>query len=291
MSPRFQSPHPRSPTVRHGPNPAGGRDLVVGDLHGEFDTLEHALEALAFEPGRDRLFTLGDIIDRGPRSADAREWLERGRFAGSVRGNHEQMMIDTLLMHGPFTPWETGPAALWRESGADWWYESDEADRERAPSDDGPPSPFVERWLDALTEMPYVATIEYGERRVGLVHSPGATDTSAQWSHLCEWTETVCAQSASPGMGIDSQAAYRLLVRAPLELSERRDDPKLGEAVRDVDLVLTGHMPGLWPRWARPNVLCIDTGCCHYEEFGHLTIAEVQDGLALHRFALTERFE
>ena len=58
-------------------------------------------------------------------------------------------------------------------NGAGWWYQSDEAERERARRDDGPPPPIVGRWLAALAAMPYVTTIEYGERRVGLVHSGG----------------------------------------------------------------------------------------------------------------------
>ena len=36
--------------VHHEANPVGGRDFVVGDVHGHFDTLEHALDALAFDP-------------------------------------------------------------------------------------------------------------------------------------------------------------------------------------------------------------------------------------------------
>ena len=60
--------------------------------------------------------------------------------------------------------------------------------------------------------------------------------------------------------------------------------------VADGGLVLRGHTPGLLPRWALRNVLCIDTGV-HYEELGHLTVAEVHDGLVLHRFARTERAE
>ena len=103
-------PHPNPATVRHGPNPVGGRDLVIGDFHGEFDTLEHALETLGFQPARDRLFTVGDLIDRGPRSADALEWLENGRFAGSVRGNHEQMMTRALT---------SGEAVLTRRAALD----------------------------------------------------------------------------------------------------------------------------------------------------------------------------
>ena len=42
---------------------------------------------------------------RAPRSADALAWLANGRFAGAVRGNHEQMMVNALSANqqGHFT--------------------------------------------------------------------------------------------------------------------------------------------------------------------------------------------
>ena len=289
----MRSPHPNTPVARHGPNSAGGRDLVVGDVHGEFDTLEHALESLEFRPAQDRLFTLGDLIDRGPRSADALEWLELRKFAGGVRGNHEHMMVHTLLMPRPFSPWKSGPPGLWQMNGADWWYDSAEAERERTHRDDGPPSPLVGRWLDALASMPYVTTIEYPARRVGLVHAPGALDEWIHWARLCEWVENSCAL-LDPNDPIETvmhnRIAYSVLWREPVALSEDRNDAKLGEPVPDIDVVLTGHCPGLGPRWARRNVVCIDTGC-HADELGHLTIAEVQDDLMFHTFERTERFQ
>ena len=69
-----------------------------------------------------------------------------------------------------------------------------------------------------------------------------------------------------------------------------QDDAKLAEALRDVDLVITGHTPMLCPTWTGRNVVSIDTGV-HFEEFRHLTIAEIQDELKLHRVARTERFD
>ena len=47
---------------------------------------EAMLAELEFQPGRDRLFALGDLIDRGPRSVDTLEWMEQGRITLSVRG-------------------------------------------------------------------------------------------------------------------------------------------------------------------------------------------------------------
>ena len=45
-----------------------GRDFVVGDVHGMFDRVAQALTKVQFNPSRDRLFSVGDLIDRGPQS-------------------------------------------------------------------------------------------------------------------------------------------------------------------------------------------------------------------------------
>ena len=75
-------------TERHRTN-AAGRDFVVGDVHGHFATLERALERVGFERTRDRLFSVGDLVDRGPESERALAWI-RERFDAVVMGNHEQ---------------------------------------------------------------------------------------------------------------------------------------------------------------------------------------------------------
>ena len=43
-----------------------GRDLAVGDIHGYFSRLEQTLNQAGFDPARDRLFSVGDLTDRGP---------------------------------------------------------------------------------------------------------------------------------------------------------------------------------------------------------------------------------
>lgn len=71
---------------------AAGRDFVVGDVHGCFRTLERALAELSFDAGCDRLFGVGDLVDRGPHSAEALVWLEC-RFEAVVMGNHERPLL------------------------------------------------------------------------------------------------------------------------------------------------------------------------------------------------------
>lgn len=71
---------------------AAGRDLIVGDVHGHFTKLQAALDAVGFNPAEDRLFSVGDLVDRGPECDQALEWLAKPWFH-AVSGNHEDMAI------------------------------------------------------------------------------------------------------------------------------------------------------------------------------------------------------
>ncbi|AMO78030.1 metallophosphoesterase [Pseudomonas citronellolis] len=65
-----------------------GRDFAVGDIHGHFTRLQQALDAVGFDPTRDRLFSVGDLVDRGPECRDVLDWLAKPWFH-PVRGNHD----------------------------------------------------------------------------------------------------------------------------------------------------------------------------------------------------------
>lgn len=69
-----------------------GRDLIVGDIHGHFTKLANALLDLNFNYARDRLFSVGDLVDRGPECLMALGWLDQPWFH-AVQGNHEDMAI------------------------------------------------------------------------------------------------------------------------------------------------------------------------------------------------------
>lgn len=69
-----------------------GKDLIVGDIHGCFTELEKALEVIGFKSGCDRLFSVGDLVDRGPESPESVNWLNKSWFH-AVQGNHEDMAI------------------------------------------------------------------------------------------------------------------------------------------------------------------------------------------------------
>lgn len=73
-------------------NPVGV-DWVCGDLHGQFEALKKALSDHGFNEATDRLFLLGDVIDRGPESRALLEWVLETDWVHCVIGNHELMFV------------------------------------------------------------------------------------------------------------------------------------------------------------------------------------------------------
>lgn len=77
-------------------NGADWRNIfVVGDLHGCYTLLMSELEKASFDPARDLLISVGDLVDRGAENVECLELITMPWFR-AVRGNHEQMMIDGL---------------------------------------------------------------------------------------------------------------------------------------------------------------------------------------------------
>lgn len=79
--------------VQHLPLNTAGVDFVVGDIHGRFDLVYALMKKVQFDPACDRFIATGDLVDRGPLSHLAIDFL-KDSSCYSVRGNHEQMIID-----------------------------------------------------------------------------------------------------------------------------------------------------------------------------------------------------
>jgi len=82
--------------------PEGMRVYAIGDVHGCVHELEDLLDAIDKDQGQATLEThlvfLGDLVDRGPSSADVIGLLRTGPLPADVAhfimGNHEEVMID-----------------------------------------------------------------------------------------------------------------------------------------------------------------------------------------------------
>ena len=85
------------------------RRIVIGDIHGCLKTLQHLLEK-KIRPGTgDELYFVGDYIDRGPDSKGVLDYLismkDKGQKMVFIRGNHEEMLIESFSSETYFHPW------------------------------------------------------------------------------------------------------------------------------------------------------------------------------------------
>jgi serine/threonine protein phosphatase 1 len=67
--------------------------LVVGDIHGCFQELIDLCTASGIRPGRDRIISVGDMIDRGPDSVEVIRFFRDTENAYAVMGNHEYKFL------------------------------------------------------------------------------------------------------------------------------------------------------------------------------------------------------
>jgi serine/threonine protein phosphatase 1 len=224
-----------------------GRDFVVGDVHGCFDMLRKLLREANFNEATDRLFSVGDLVDRGPSSHEAVEYLDKPWFH-AVRGNHEQMAIEADL--------GLADSGLHCINGGLWFYGLTDKQRNDAAR--------------AFAELPYAIEVEAKNGLIGLVHAEVAGD---DWAFLRD--ALLAADAGNPPANFEHIERFVLWGR---DVIRGRSD---FSGVQNIDRVYVGHTPVKdWQVIC--NVHYIDTGAV----FGRpLTLACISDESVLQEAA------
>jgi hypothetical protein len=148
-----------------------GRDFVVGDIHGCRDRLDAVLNHVDFNFETDRLFSVGDLIDRGSQNFECLELLFEPWFH-CVLANHEQMMLEA------YTGSRLG--MYWVQNGGVWGAEamSKLLQRRLNPTEDSSPElDLLSRSLNKIKELPYLINLEIGDGEyIHIVHAEIPTD-------------------------------------------------------------------------------------------------------------------
>lgn len=218
-----------------------GRDFVVGDIHGCLQELHWELERLEFDKTKDRLFSVGDLVDRGSDSLGCLKLLDEPWFH-AVKGNHEDMMI--MFLDG-----ELGPDSYIHNGGQWAWDIMTDQDNQSVAQEFMRLSLLVEK-------LPLGMTVLRDGKKYGIVHAdvPGY-----DWDEFVSDLETVTNFWERSGiinatMWDRSRIAYGYT-----------------ENVKGLERLYVGHSYVKVPT-DLGNVRFIDTGCV----FGHdLTVLEI----------------
>jgi len=137
-----------------------GNDYFVGDIHGQYFLLIEQLKSANFNFNTDRLFAVGDIIDRGSESEKCLELLIEPWFH-SVLGNHEQLFLQGF-----------SNASFWKvlvDNGGSWinnWLNN--------------PNKLI-AWAHLIRiKMPLSLTVKNVSGTIGVIHA----DAPTNWSEL-----------------------------------------------------------------------------------------------------------
>lgn len=214
-----------------------GRDIAVGDIHGCFSRLQAELDRIGFDPAKDRLFSVGDLVDRGPENEAVIAWLEKPWFH-AVMGNHDDMAMR----------WPLGnmQGEIYRRNGGGWNMDQPRESQERIAS--------------AMAQLPVAIEVETELGIVGIVHAD---------CPYVSWQAFVDALEGKHGKR-EADHVYDMAM-----WSRGRITDKNVSGVPDVRAVVVGHTP-LTEAIALGNVLHIDTGAVFGRDFTLLNLATLE---------------
>ena len=260
----------QAPLFKVMPVNEAGRDFCIGDLHGCWSMLQSLLACVGFDPGKDRLFSTGNLIHRGPRSLPCLLLAEEPWFH-PVLGRLDDMQMRYY-------------------DGRVDWYDCELEDIWLAVADEEfrfyPDSTRLKHILSGLP-MAIEVPLRDG-RRVGITHS--GLDEERSWTDAQALRPSKGVQRYWGRTSLEDQLLWDNTVGNAIALSvapdalhwlchENLDNRRnLIAAVRpvpDIDLAISGHVParhGIPVRCG--NRVLLHTGAGRWN--GRLSIMELE---------------
>jgi serine/threonine protein phosphatase 1 len=130
-------------------------DWLCGDLHGQYNSLQRALLEVGFNSAVDRLFLMGDVIDRGPKSKELLNWVLSTDYVHCLMGNHELMFVASSV--------NVEYRDKHRAIGGNWVDRTDSSEQQKLTT-------------QCIQQMPLTITLECEHGSLGLVHGQSPAD-------------------------------------------------------------------------------------------------------------------
>jgi bis(5'-nucleosyl)-tetraphosphatase (symmetrical) len=254
-------------------------DWVIGDVHGCWETLQRLLERIGWEPGRDRLWLIGDLVNRGPGSLEVLRWAARQPHLDAILGNHDLHLLARAA----------GSAGVRPEDRLDKVLEADDREallewlRRR---------PFLQRVGSALLVHAGLLPEWSGDEALSLAGA-ASRRLPALLPRLARKPKPKWSAEAAG----DERLAAAVAIFTRLRIVRGDGRPKLSftaapesvpegcrpwyegsRLVAEGTRVVFGHWALMgFRRW--PGVVCVDSGCVYG---GRLTALRLDDDTAVH---------
>ncbi len=134
---------------------------------------------MGFDPAIDRLFSVGDLVDRGPHSEAALEWLARPWFH-AVQGNHEALAI-TRVRGGRLD------LEMYRAAGGSWFLDL--------------PRKAQLRFVERFEQLPIAIEVESAAGLVGCCMQTARLQIGQRYVPVCSWMTTLKYARYASGRG------------------------------------------------------------------------------------------
>ncbi len=240
---------------------------AIGDVQGCYAALVALLDRIGFSASRDRLWFVGDLVNRGPQSLDVLRFVrDLGDRAIVVLGNHDLHLLTSaagLARRRDDDTLDEIMAAPDRDALLDWLrfrpmaYAEDEYFMVHAGL---LPSWSPEQALDLAAEVEHELRVKRYREFLAELYGSKPAYWSESLAGMDRLRVIVNAMTRMRFVSIDGVMEFATkgeTAKAPPGYMPWFDVP--GRASRDVTLV-TGHWSALGLR-IRPDLLALDTGC------------------------------